>query len=164
MTEVVKFRPEEINEAIEGLDGLRDIIAPVLRRINGDGMGEQDAQQFIRQLTMAKHALIAMGGFLEAEMKMVQASSNDPLDEEQLREMDGEPVYLDLGDDSEWVLVRLNGYDVWFTHKNTICVPAKLAFDLGVEAYRYKPTVRPAKGGPACDAEGLHEGRTDLRD
>lgn len=94
MTEIVKFRPEEIDEAIEGLDGLRDIIAPLLRRINGDGMGEQDAQQFIRQLTLAKHALITMGGFLEAEMKMVQAQSNDPLTEEQLREMEGEPVYL----------------------------------------------------------------------
>lgn len=148
MTEVVKFRPEEIDEAIEGLDGLRDIIAPVLRCINGEGMGEQDAQQFIRQLTLAKHALIAMGGFLEAEMKMDQASSNDPLTEEQLRKMDGEPVYLDFGDGGEWVLARLKGYDVWFTHKNTICAPAKMAFDLGVEVRRYKPTPCPPKGGP----------------
>lgn len=148
MTEIVKFRPEEIDEAIEGLDGLRDIIAPVLRHINGDGMGEQDAQQFIRQLTLAKHALIAMGGFLEAEMKMVQASSNDPLDEEQLREMEGDPVYLDSGDAGEWALVRLKGYDVWFTTKNTICSPAKMAFDLGVKVRRYKPTPCPPKGGP----------------
>ena len=73
MTEIVKFRPEEIDEAIEGLDGLRDIIAPLLRRINGDGMGEQDAQQFIRQLTLAKHALIAMGDFLEEKMTLMRA-------------------------------------------------------------------------------------------
>lgn len=73
MTEIVKFRPEEINEAIEGLDGLRDIIAPLLRRINGDGLGEQDAQQFIRQLTLAKHALIAMGDFLEEKMPLARA-------------------------------------------------------------------------------------------
>lgn len=139
MTEIVKFRPEEINEAIEGLDGLRDIIAPVLRRINGDGMGEQDAQQFIRQLTLAKHALIAMGGFLEAEMKMVQASSNDPLTEEQLREMNGDPVYLDLGDGGEWVLVRLVENEVYFSHKNTICAPAKIAFECGGKVYLFKP-------------------------
>lgn len=149
MIELMKFRPEEINEAIEGLDGLRDIIAPLLRRINGDGLGEQDAQQFIRQLTLAKHALIAMGGFLEAEMKMVQAQSNDPLNEEQLREMEGDPVYLDFGNDGEWVLVRLKGSDVWFTHKNTICAPAKMAFDLGVKVRRYKPTPCPPKGGPS---------------
>lgn len=89
---------------------------------------------------------------------------NDPLTPEQLQEMDGDPVYLDAGDGGEWVLVRLKGYDVWFTHQNTICAPAKIAFDLGVEVYRCKPTSRPAKGGPACDAEGLHEGRTDLCD
>lgn len=107
MTEIVKFRPEEIDEAIEGLDGLRDIIAPLLRRINGDGMGEQDAQQFIRQLTLAKHALIAMGGFLEAEMKMVHAQSNDPLTEEQLREICGEKPRWIVREDGEgrWVLV-----------------------------------------------------------
>ncbi len=92
MTEIVKFRPEEINEAIEGLDGLRDIIAPLLRRINGDGLGEQDAQQFIRQLTLAKHALIAMGDFLEE--KMSSAPSNAPLTPEQLLELEGEPVWL----------------------------------------------------------------------
>lgn len=147
MTEVVKFCPEEINEAIEGLDGLRDIIAPVLRRINEDSMGEQDAQQFIRQLTLAKHALITMGGFLETEMKMVQASSNDPLDEEQLREMEGDPVYLDLGDGGEWALVRLVDGKVHFTHKNTICAPAKTLFSCRGRAYRHKPESYPQKGG-----------------
>lgn len=109
MIELAKFQPEEIDEAIEGLDGLRDIIAPVLRRINGDGMGEQDVQQFIRQLTLAKHALIAMGGFLETGMKMVQASSNAPLTLEELREMDGEPVWIipmrGSGGFETWMLV-----------------------------------------------------------
>lgn len=74
------------------MDGLRDIIAPVLRRINGDGMGEQDVQQFVRCLTLAKHALIAMGSFLEREMVPEPLSS--PLTLEQLREMDGEPVWI----------------------------------------------------------------------
>ena len=107
MIELAEFHPEEINEAIEGLDGLRDIIAPVLRHINGDGMGEQDAQQFIRQLTLAKHALITMGGFLETGMKMVQASSNNSLTLEQLREMDGEPVCVAPVDGGPyvWMLV-----------------------------------------------------------
>lgn len=105
--EIVKFRPEEIDEAIEGLDGLRDIIAPVLRRINGNGMGEQDAQQFIRQLTLAKHALIAMGGFLEGKMAPEPLSS--PLTLEQLREMDGNPVWVEMfvkGFESHWAIVH----------------------------------------------------------
>lgn len=108
--ELAKFQPEEIDEAIEGLDGLRDIIAPVLRRINGDGMGEQDVRQFIRQLTLAKHALIAMGGFFETGMKMVQASSNAPLTLAELREMDGEPVWVISPDyvfEPCWMLVML---------------------------------------------------------
>lgn len=105
MTEIVKFHPEEIDEAIEALDGLRNIIAPVLRRINGDGMGEQDAQQFIRHLTLAKHALIAMGGFLKTEMKMFQTSSNEPLTLEELLEMDGEPVWDNAGN---CFIVRIN--------------------------------------------------------
>lgn len=92
MIELAEFHPEEIDEAIEGLDGLRDIIAPVLRRINGDGMGEQDVQQFIRCLTLAKHALIAMGDFLEG--KMAPEPLNSPLTLEQLREMDGEAVWI----------------------------------------------------------------------
>lgn len=73
MIELAKFRPEEINEAIEGMDELRDILAPLLRHINWDDMGEQDAQQCIRQLTLAKHALIAMGDFLEEKMPSARA-------------------------------------------------------------------------------------------
>lgn len=68
MFEIAQFKPEEIDEAIVSLDALGDILAPVLRSINGDGMGEQDVQQLIRHLTLAKHALIAMGDFLETEM------------------------------------------------------------------------------------------------
>ena len=64
---------------------------------------------------------------------------NDPLTEEQLREMDGAPVYLDLGDGGEWVLVRLMENEVYFTHKNTICVPGKIAFECGGKVYLFKP-------------------------
>jgi hypothetical protein len=64
---------------------------------------------------------------------------NDPLTEEQLREMDGAPVYLDLGDGGEWVLVRLMENEVYFSHKNTICVPARIAFECGGKVYLFKP-------------------------
>lgn len=53
-----------------------------------------------------------------------------PLTEEQLREMNGDPVYLDLGDGGEWVLVRLMENEVYFSHKNTICAPAKIALNV----------------------------------
>lgn len=69
--EVTKFTPEEIDEAIEGLDGLQEIIVPMLRKANYEGMAEQDIQQFKKHITMAKHALIAMGSFLESG-KVVQ--------------------------------------------------------------------------------------------
>lgn len=68
MIEIAEFKPNEIDEAIEGLDGLRSIIVPFLRNVNKDGMGKQDAEQFVRHLTLAKHALIAMGNFLEGQM------------------------------------------------------------------------------------------------
>lgn len=64
---------------------------------------------------------------------------NDPLTLEELRGMDGKPVYLGTSDLGEWVLVRLEESDVYFLHKNTICAPAKIAFDVGMEARRRKP-------------------------
>ena len=66
--EVVKFTPQEIDEAIEGLDGLQEVIIPLLRKANYQGMAEQDIRQFKRHIMMAKHALIAMGKFLECEV------------------------------------------------------------------------------------------------
>ena len=63
--EIVRFTPKEIDEAIEGLDGLQQIIVPILRKSNVDGMAEQDIQQFKRHIMMAKHALIVMGQFIE---------------------------------------------------------------------------------------------------
>lgn len=64
---------------------------------------------------------------------------NDPLTMEELREMDGEPVYLDLGDNGEWALVRMLHGKVFITHKNTICAPANILFGCGGKAYRRKP-------------------------
>ena len=48
--EVVRFTPEEIDEAIEGMDGLQEIIVPLLRKINLEGMAEQDIQQFKKHI------------------------------------------------------------------------------------------------------------------
>lgn len=67
------------------------------------------------------------------------AEPNDPLTLEQLRGMDGEPVYLDFGDGSEWVLVRVQQDKVFITHKNTICAPVNILFECGGKAYRRKP-------------------------
>lgn len=69
MLEICQFRPEEIDEAIEGMDGLQEILVPVLRKAMGNGNGtEQDIQQFQRHVMLAKHALVAMGGVLEDQM------------------------------------------------------------------------------------------------
>ncbi len=58
---------------------------------------------------------------------------------EELREMDGEPVYLDLGDGGAWVLLRVQQGKVFVTHKNTICVPVNILFECGGKAYRRRP-------------------------
>lgn len=60
--EVCKFTSDEIDEAIEGLDGLQRIIVPLLKKQSPD-MAEKDIQQFKRHIMMAKHALITMGTF-----------------------------------------------------------------------------------------------------
>lgn len=69
MFEICQFRPEAINEAIEGLDGLQKIIVPFLRSENFEGIAEQQIQQFKQHIMLAKHALIAMGDMLEAKIK-----------------------------------------------------------------------------------------------
>ena len=66
MIEICEFKPEEIGEAIEGLDGLQKIIVPLIMR--SSSMPEQDAQQFVRHIMLAKHALVAMGAYLEKQM------------------------------------------------------------------------------------------------
>lgn len=69
MLEICQFRPEEIGEAIEGMDGLQQVVVPVLRRAMMNGRGtEEDVQQFLRHIMLAKHALIAMGDFLQKQM------------------------------------------------------------------------------------------------
>ena len=101
MIEIAEFSPNEIDEAIEGLDGLQSIIAPFLRSVNKDGMGEQDVQQFVRHLTIAKHALIAMGNFLEGQM-----TPNTLLTLEDLKGMSGEAVWVVTERLKEWCIVH----------------------------------------------------------
>lgn len=138
MLEITEFKPEEIDETIEALDTLRDIISPVLRSINGDGMGEQDVQDFVRHLTLAKHALIAMGDFLESKMV---GGTNTPLTLAELRKTDKEPVWIERcgsnsPEDREWALVDLK-YEVCRTTQGGLAI-----FELYGKtwlAYRHKP-------------------------
>ena len=67
MLEICAFKPTEIKEAIEGLDGLQKIIVPILMR--SSNMPEQDAQQFVRHIMLAKHTLLAMGNYLESQLE-----------------------------------------------------------------------------------------------
>jgi hypothetical protein len=69
MLETCEFKPEEIDDAIAGLDGLQNIIVPMLRNANYEGIAEQDILQFQRHIMLAKHALIMMGDALENEMR-----------------------------------------------------------------------------------------------
>ena len=101
MLEICEFKPEEIDDAISGMDGLQQIIVPMLRKANYQGMAEQDIQQFLRHITLAKHALVAMGNFLEGQMK---APKEKPLTLEELQKMDGEPVYIVDSSGGHWEL------------------------------------------------------------
>ena len=65
---------------------------------------------------------------------------NPPLTLDELREMDGEPVYLDFGGIlGEYVLVRVEKKRAFLRHKNGILSPAKLAFRCAGQIYRRKP-------------------------
>lgn len=134
MFEITQFRPDEIDEAIEAMDGLRDVIIPFLRSLNGDGMGEQDAQQCVRHLTLAKHALIAMGDFLEGKMQ-----PNNLLTLEELRQMDGEPVWVvPLGDCEEPRYALVDVKNEWLCSLNSNYWELGV-YDKGVIAYRRRP-------------------------
>ena len=69
-----------------------------------------------------------------------EAEQNEPLTLAELREMDGEPVYLHGGGEyGEWVLVRVEETGIFLRHKNGICAPAQIAFECGIKIYRHKP-------------------------
>lgn len=152
MIEIAEFRPEEIDEAIEGLDGLQGIIAPFLRSVNKDGMGEQDVQQFVRHLTLAKHALIAMGDFLEGKMSEKEPP-NTPLTLEELREICGKPVYIagnfddDNLDCSGWKVVKRIYDDEFIEFTDGIWLSlSRNYFGVDWRAYSCEPGGRPREG------------------
>ena len=91
MLEIGKFTPGEIDAAIEGLDGLQGIIVPILQQENYENMADKDIQEFKRHIMLAKHALIAMGDYLEGKMTVQE---NKPLTLNQLQTMFGEPVWV----------------------------------------------------------------------
>ena len=64
---------------------------------------------------------------------------NDPLTLAELREMDGEPVFLDFGDGGEWVIVRIRQGTPYLTHKDAICNHVSFALECGGKVYRRKP-------------------------
>lgn len=76
---------------------------------------------------------------LERLEELVKPEPNEPLTPEQLWEMDGDAAYLDFGGRGEWVLVRLWMDEIYFSHKNTICTPARIALSCGGNVYRRKP-------------------------
>lgn len=68
-------------------------------------------------------------------------SSNDPLTLDQLREMNGEPVFLNFGDGGEWAIVRIRQGTPYLTHKDAICNHVSFALECGAKIYRRKPEV-----------------------
>ncbi len=64
------------------------------------------------------------------------AEKNNPLTLEELREMDGEPVYLDV---DVWVLVKYDVGDPFFVFNDGDNCNAKLWYEKIGPAYRHKP-------------------------
>ena len=79
MIEITEFKTEEIDDTIEALDTLQGILVPFFKKMNFEGLGEQDAQDFVRSITLAKHALIAMGDFLEKKMNIRKPTNGDKI-------------------------------------------------------------------------------------
>lgn len=65
MIEICKFTPEEIEEAVCGLDGLSRILPKQFMRLNVDGQGKEDAEQVRKHLNMGKHALLLLADAME---------------------------------------------------------------------------------------------------
>lgn len=86
-------------------------------------------------------------GLTPEEVKALSAEKkNAPLTLEELRAMDGEPVYLDFyGERGEYVILDVCGDDedgyggIYLTHRNGISSPASFAFECGGKLYRRKP-------------------------
>lgn len=66
-TMICKFNREEIDEAMDGLNGMRELIVPFFRVANLEGVGEQDAKEFTRHIEIALCALAVMGTILDGD-------------------------------------------------------------------------------------------------
>lgn len=67
--------------------------------------------------------------------------ANEPVTEEDLCTMDGEPVFAGFGGtEGEWALVRaVEGDEVLLVHENGLYAPARFVFECGGQVYRRKP-------------------------
>lgn len=70
-----------------------------------------------------------------------EAQPNEPLTEEELREMDGSPAYLSFGEGvpGEWVLIIWDDRRPMVRHKNGSPGDMHLALSLGAKLYRRPP-------------------------
>ena len=143
MIEICAFEPDEIGEAIAGLNGLQDIIVPILKDINYESKSENDALRFQRHIMMGKHAL----GLMSTQMI---TEDNGPLTEDKLRLMNEERVYVQYADFGIYALVAFHrrgeeNYDkddgeaVWLTNNlgGRSCFEEVTAD--GGKVYRVKP-------------------------
>lgn len=80
---------------------------------------------------------------LEQLKELVVPPPNDSLSLEELREMDGEPVWLYFGPGcGEWILVRASenpNVTIFLVHKNGLEAPIDIAIKCGGRLYRKKP-------------------------
>ena len=94
--------------------------------------GEKNAQKRIDALNMAISAL-----------RQQEQQPNDPLTLDELRQMDGEPVWVVYGEDEGmWALVEVCEESIFLT--NNLCGRTEYADDMeleddGVMVYRQKP-------------------------
>lgn len=68
--------PERWNEAADHLEMAAPIIARVLLRLNGDGMGEQDAADFMADATLAAVACRHVALFCSEQCRFIPVPSN----------------------------------------------------------------------------------------
>ena len=91
----------------------------------------------------------SLAGAVAGCLKLVQAQPvislppNPPLTLEELREMDGEPVWVDFENEhGEWALASVSPQSagvVFLLLKNGIRTPAAIVFECGGNIYRRKP-------------------------
>lgn len=128
-----------IEEIIEGLKRMAE-------QSNELGMQTEDTKQAI---TIIRDAYATVRAAIALLKTNPEAQPNEPLTLEELREMDGEPVYLYFGapKTGEWVLMSVSNDRIFFRHKNGVPAPIEMALECGGNLYR-RP-LKEAADGPA---------------